>query len=227
MGTASSTKVIKNNAGALQELAALTTSAGAADAQALIALNASGLVDDTIMNASAASGANKIVKQNASGIIDPLILNGTVTSAGVGSAAKVVQLDSNGKLDVTVLPTGIGADTGTLTASEALAAGDFVNVWNNSTVPSVRKADASVSGKEADGFVLAAYAAAASALVYFEGTNNQVTGQVAGKVFLSATTAGKGGAAVPTGTGQIVQVIGFAVSATAINFQSGTPVQLA
>ena len=39
MGTASTTKFIKNNAGTLTEQAALTSSAGAGDAHALVALN--------------------------------------------------------------------------------------------------------------------------------------------------------------------------------------------
>ena len=51
MGTASTTKFIKNNAGTLTEEAALTTSAGAGDAQKVPALNASGVLDASITNA--------------------------------------------------------------------------------------------------------------------------------------------------------------------------------
>jgi hypothetical protein len=75
------------------------------------------------------------------------------------------------------MPTGIGADTASITASEALAAGDLVNIYD-STGAKCRKADASTSGKEAHGFVLAAVESAASATVYFEGSNTQVTGIV-------------------------------------------------
>ena len=50
MGTASTTKVIKNNAGVLTEETTLTTSAGAADANKIVALNASGILDSTIVN---------------------------------------------------------------------------------------------------------------------------------------------------------------------------------
>jgi hypothetical protein len=113
-----------------------------------------------------------------------------------------------------------------ITASEALAAGDLVNVWN-STGAKVRKADASVAGKEAHGFVLAAVSSAASATVYFEGTDTQVTGQTPGVVYLSATTPGLATTTPPSGTGQVVQRVGFATSATAINFQSLPPVVLA
>lgn len=225
MGTASTTKFIKNNAGTLTEQAALTTSAGAGDAQALVALNASGILDDTIINASATTSANKVVKMNGSGIIDPVILNAKNTSAGAGDAAKLVQLDGAGRIDSTMMPVGIGADTATITASEALAAGDFVNVWN-STGAKVRKADATTSGKEAHGFVLSAVSNGASATVYFEGTNTAVTGQTPGPVFL-ATTAGGATSTAPSAAGNVVQRIGFATSATSINFQSQPPVVLA
>jgi len=199
MGTASTTKYIKNNSGALTEEAALTTSAGAGDAQKIPALNASGVLDLTITN-------------------------GKTTSAGAGDSGKLVALDGSGRIDSTMMPVGIGADTATITTSEALSAGDFVNVWN-STGAKVRKADATVSGKEAHGFVLSAYGSSASATVYFEGTNTGVTGQTPGPVFLS-TTAGTATSTAPSGSGNVVQRIGFAVSSTAINFQSQPPIVL-
>lgn len=199
MGTASTTKYIKNNSGALTEEAALTTSAGAGDAQKIPALNASGVLDLTITN-------------------------GKTTSAGAGDSGKLVALDGSGRIDSTMMPVGIGADTATITTSEALSAGDFVNVWN-STGAKVRKADATVSGKEAHGFVLTGAGSGASATVYFEGTNTAVTGQTPGPVFLS-TTAGIATSTAPSGSGNVVQRIGFAVSATAINFQSQPPIVL-
>lgn len=225
MGTASSKKFIKNNAGALTEEAALTTSAGAGDADKIPALNAAGILDDSILNASAASAANKVVKMTPGGIIAPAVLNAVNASAGAGDAAKVVQLDSSGRIDNTMMPVGIGADSASITTSEALSAGDFVNIWN-STGAKARKADATVAGKEAHGFVLVGVGSGAAATVYFEGTNTAVTGQTPGPVFLS-TTAGQAAAAAPTGTGNVVQRIGFAVSATAINFQSQPPITLA
>ena len=198
MGTLSTTKVLKNAAGVLTEETTLTTSAGAGDANKLVALNASGVLDDSILNAS-------------------------VTS----SAGKTVKLDGAGKLDVTVMPVGIGADTAVITASEALVAGDLVNIWNNASAFNVRKADASTAGKEAHGFVLSAVANAGAATVYFEGTNTQMTGLVPGNQFLSSVTAGKTAAAAATGTGKVVQVVGFAVSATSMNFQAELPIVLA
>ena len=149
----------------------------------------------------------------------------TVTSAGAGSDGDLVALDSTGRLDNSVMPVGIGTDTKTIAASESLAAGDWVNVWN-STGAKVRKADATTAGKEAHGFVLAAVSSGANALVYFEGTNTQVSGQTPGPVFLQ-TTAGTGGATIPSASGNVVQNLGVAVSATEVNFERGTPVVLA
>lgn len=224
MGTASTKKFIKNASGALTEEAALTTSAGAGDADKIPALNASGILDDTIVNASATVAANKIAKLNGSGILAPALVNAVNASAGAGDAAKIVQLDSSGRIDNTMMPVGVGADSITLTTSEAIASGDFVNIWNSSGAK-VRKADATVAGKEAHGFVLVGVGAAASATVFFEGTNTGVTGQTPGPVFLG-TTAGLAVAAAPSGSGNIVQRIGFAISATAINFQSQPPITL-
>lgn len=225
MGNASTKKFIKNNSGTLTEEAALTTSAGAADANAIPALNASGILDDSILNASAASGPNKVVKMTAAGIIDPTVLNGAAASAGAADAGKLAQLDSSGRLDTTMLPVGVGADTALIAASEALVAGDLVNIWNSSGAK-VRKADPATAGKEAHGFVLTGFASGATATVYFEGTNTSVTGLTPGPQFLGAT-AGKSTNVAPTGTGKVVQRVGFATSATTLNFNAGSPIVLA
>ncbi len=229
MGTASTTKFIKNNAGALTEVAALTTSAGAGDAQALVALNASGILDSTIVNSTTTSAGaadtGKVAALNASGILDSTIINSKTSSAGAGDAGKIVALDGAGRIDSTMLPVGVGADTQSITASENLAAGDLVNIWNNSGAK-VRKADATVAGKEAHGFVLSAVSSAATATVYFEGTNTAVSGLTPGVQFL-ATTAGTTSSTAPSGTGNIVQRVGFATSATTMNFQSQPPITLA
>ena len=143
----------------------------------------------------------------------------TVTSAGAGDTGKLVALDSTGRIGTSMMPVGIAADTASILASEALATGDFVNIYNNAGTPTCRKADASAAGKQAHGFVLEAVSSAALATVYFEGANTQVTGMVAGQVYLSAATAGKAVAAAPSGTGQVVQNLGVATSATSINVE--------
>lgn len=147
------------------------------------------------------------------------------TSAGAGDAGKIPALDAAGRLDTSMMPVGIAADTASVVASENLAAGDFVNIWN-STGAKARKADATVAGKEAHGYVIAGVTAPAAATVYFEGTNPGVTGQTPGPVYLS-TTAGLATATPPSGAGNVVQRIGFATAPTAINCQIQLPVVLA
>lgn len=148
-----------------------------------------------------------------------------VTSAGAGDAGKIVSLDAGGHIDTTVLPPGVGPDTLTITTSEALSAGNFVNVWT-STGTKVRKADATVAGKEAHGFVLSSASSGASATVYFSGSNTAVTGLTVGPQYLQ-TTAGSSGTTAPTGSGNVVQLVGVANSATSVDFNRGTPITLA
>lgn len=147
------------------------------------------------------------------------------SSAGAGDAGKVVALDATGKLDTTMMPTGIGADTATVAASEDLAAGEFVNIYNDSGAK-CRLADATTAGKQAHGFVLASVTSGNNATIYFEGTNNQVTGATPGTVFLSATAGGFTSTA-PSSAGNVVQRIGVATSATSINVECGQPIVLA
>lgn len=151
---------------------------------------------------------------------------GTQTSAGAANAGDIPALDDTGRLSATMMPVGIGADTALLPASEGLAAGDWVNVWADAGTAKARKADASVAGKEAHGFVLEAVSSAANATVYFEGTNTQVTGQTPGVAFLQ-TTPGTGGPTAPTASGNVVQRVGVALSATSVNFEPGVAVVLA
>ncbi len=151
---------------------------------------------------------------------------GVQTSAGAANAGDLVSLDDTGRIDNSMMPVGIGADTATVQTSEALAAGDFVNIWNDSGSPRVRKADATTAGKEAHGFVLAAVSGGNNATVYLEGTNTQVSSMTAGNVFLQ-TTAGAGGATPPSASGNVVQRLGVAVSATAVSFEPSQPITLA
>lgn len=157
----------------------------------------------------------------------PTEIEATEASTGAAEAGDLVALDATGKLDSTLLPVGIGADTQSIIAFEALAAGDFVNVFDDGGTPSVRKADAS-NGRAAHGFVLAAATAGVATDVYFEGTNTQVTGLAGGFVYLSGTTPGTGQSAPETNAtipGGISQIIGFA-GAQGVNFNAQTPIVL-
>lgn len=155
-----------------------------------------------------------------------LIDAGIQVSTGAGDAGKLPALDNSGRLDTSMMPVGIGADTKAIATSESLAAGDFVNIWNDAGTPKVRKADATTAGKEAQGFVIAAFTHPTEATVYFEGTNTAITGATAGTVFLS-TTAGGFTSTAPSTTGNVVQSIGVATDATSINVEFKNAIELA
>ena len=157
----------------------------------------------------------------------PSDTNANVTSAGAGDAGKIVKLDAAGKLDATLMPAGLTPEARTMQASEALAAGDLVNIWNSGG-PRIRKADATSAGKEAHGFVLAAVANAASGTVYpEENILTGLSGLTPGARQFLATTAGARSETAPATPGQAVQIVGVALSATEMLFRPETPITLA
>jgi hypothetical protein len=167
--------------------------------------------------------ADKYIRNNGGVLTEKAA---TDVSTGAASAGEIPALDNTGRLDLSMMPVGIGPDVYQLTASEALSAGDFINVWNDGGVAKVRKADATTAGKFAHGYVLAAVDLGDPATVYFEGTNTQVSGATPGQTFLS-TTAGGFTSTAPSGAGNVVQRLGVAVSSTEINFERSQPIVLA
>jgi hypothetical protein len=140
------------------------------------------------------------------------------TSAGAGDAGKIAKLDSTGRWDLSMMPTGVTAEVATITTSEALAAGDFVNIWNSTGIKA-RKADATTAGKKADGFVLAAVLSGASATVYLPGSiNTAVSGLTAGADQFLNTTAGGRTETAPSASGNVAQLLGKALSSTSMYF---------
>jgi len=166
--------------------------------------------------------ADKYLKNNGGSLAE---VEGIITSAGAGDAGKIPALDAAGLLAANMMPTGIAADTIPIASSENLAAGDLVNIYNDAGTARCRKADATTVGKEAYGFVLAAVTSPANASVYREGNNTQVTGLTPGLQFLS-TTAGLATNTAPSASGNIVQRVGVASSATNLNFESAQPITL-
>jgi len=167
--------------------------------------------------------ADKYLKQNAGVITE---IEATASSAGAGDAGKIPALGSGGLLNLNMMPTGIAPDTASIVASEALAAGDMVDVYDDGGTSTCRKADATTSGKLATGFVLAAVESAANASIYFEGINNQVTGLTVGPLFLSAAIPGGVTAIAPSASGNVVQSVGRAISATSMSFEPAQPIVL-
>jgi hypothetical protein len=142
----------------------------------------------------------------------------TIVSVGAGDAGKIVGLGADGRLDASVMPVGIGAQTTQAVASEALGAGKFVQYHDNGGVFSARLADNS-NGRQADGFVLAASSAAQAATVYpLDATNTAITGLTVGLRYWLGVAGGV--TATPLvetdagNTNKISQHLGVAKSAT-------------
>lgn len=180
--------------GEFAEQAAIDTSAGAAD-------------------------AGKIAELDASGVLDPSVLN-----AATSGVSKVLMTDGSGRIDLSVLPPGVGLDTANIEAGEGLSAGNLVNLYVSGGAFRVRRADAS-AGRPAHGYVLQAYNLGEIAQVYNEGSNTQVAGLTGERVFLSTTPGGVTNTP-PSVAGQIVQRVGTAYSATAFYFTQGRAIYL-
>jgi len=147
---------------------------------------------------------------------------GIPVSVGIGSANQIVSTNANGKLDSSLMPSGIGSATEVMLASEALSAGDFVNIWDNAGVRSVRKADASNVARFAEGYVLTSVTNGSSATVILQGTNTAVTGLTIGvRYYLSHTNPGTATTTPPpvTTVNAIVQLLGISVATTSLNFE--------
>lgn len=143
----------------------------------------------------------------------------TVTSSGVADDGKIVALDATGRLDNSVMPVGIGTETKSIVATENLAAGNLVNIWSSGGQFRVRKADATSQGKEAHGFVLSSVSSGSPAEVYLEGTITGLTGLTPARYYLS-TTPGEITPTPPANSGNVVQYVGTAVSATELTFEA-------
>lgn len=151
---------------------------------------------------------------------------GLAASTGAGDAGKIPELDGSGRLDSSMMPVGFGSETKVIQASENLAAGDFVNIFN-STGLRVRKADAS-NGRVAHGFVLNSVTSGQNATVYYGNLNTAVSGLTIGnELYLSGSTAGAVTATPPSTSGHTVQRLGVATGTTEMLVEIQTPVELA
>jgi hypothetical protein len=150
---------------------------------------------------------------------------GQVTSSGVGDADKIVALDATGKIDISLLPPGVGAEVVVAISSENLGAGDFVNIYLNGGVSTLRKADATDTTKPAYGFVIAGSTSPASNTMYILGVSNAlVTGLTIGtRYFLDAAVPGGIVATALSAAGNLNQEIGIATTATSILTHNSEP----
>ena len=156
------------------------------------------------------------------------ILNGvktlvTAIATRIDSATsgnKVLMTRADGYIDNSFIPPGVGGETIiSVVASEALAAGDFVNIYSNAGTRNVRKADAS-NARAAHGFVLTSVTSSATASVTLRGENTALTGLTIGTTyFLSSTSAGSVSFTAPIASGNVIQELGYGLSTTSIPFE--------
>jgi len=148
-------------------------------------------------------------------------VTGKVTSTGAGSAGEIPQADTSGKLDISWMPTGIGADTLVREAAEALSANRLLTVIDDAGTPKLALADATVAGRSAVSFCEEAFAVSALATAYNEGTMSGLTGLTIGATYYLGT-AGQVTLTPSNNPGDTLQSIGTAVSATEIVFEPET-----
>jgi len=143
-------------------------------------------------------------------------------STGVADGGKIVATDpATGRFHLSVMPSSVGVPTEVIPATEALGAGDFVEIYSASGTRSCRRADASLSRK-AHGYVLTAVTSGQNATVFKDGTNTAVTAVAVGTDYYLSNSVPGGFSATPpafTNTGHIIQHLGFGVSTTGIEYE--------
>lgn len=142
------------------------------------------------------------------------------TSAGVPDANQIVSTDATGRIHSSLLPPGIGDSSVTAEASEALDAGDFVELWDDAGVIKARLAD-NTNNRPAHGFVKTAAGLAEVATVLRLGEeNDQISGLVVGTdYFLGTAGAARTWAqiqAAPFASGHLIQFLGKASDDTVL-----------
>lgn len=156
------------------------------------------------------SGSGKLIE------VQPI-----TTSAGAGDANKIVQTDSSGKFDISLLPAGIGAEVSIVPSFENLTAGNFINLFSNAGTVNSRKADATTNAKNAHGFTLATVTSPASSTIYGISTKNTaLAALIPGADYWLATTAGGVTTTAPQASGNYVQELGTTESTTAMVFSN-------
>ena len=150
----------------------------------------------------------------------PKEIAGLQASAGVGSAGSIPALNSSGVIDPTMMPPGVEVNAQSFPTSENLAASALVNIFSSSGTPTARNANATDATKPANGMVIASSVSPAANNVYFPGAT--ITGlsglTIGAPVFLSAGTSGAITSTAPSAAGNLVQQVGWALSATSIFF---------
>lgn len=140
------------------------------------------------------------------------------TSAGAGDEGKIPCLDAAGKLNENMMPAGISAETVVVKAGVGdLLANDVVYLHLVTVTPTADKADATDATKRAQGYVKDGATAGDDVTVYLDG-ELPGSGLTIGAKYYLTTTPGTVSVTPPTGSGNMVQCVGEAISATEIKF---------
>ena len=153
--------------------------------------------------------------------VDLKEIEATTVSNGASNGGDLVALNSNGKVDESMMPDGIGADTCTVIASEALSANSLVNIYDDGGTAKARKADQS-NARKAMGYVKTAVESGSSATIYKEGTLTGTSFVIGDNYFLG--TNGSATNTPPTTSGYLWQIVGVAMSATEIDIEIEKPI---
>ena len=107
--------------------------------------------------------------------------------------------------------------------SEALSAGDLVNIYLTGGAMRAQKADATNAAKFANGFVLTAAGVGVPVLVYPSGAFNSAIAVATGQaeVWLSDVTPGAFSLTAPTTSGHLLQTVGAAYQGAGLSFVQG------
>ena len=117
------------------------------------------------------------------------ILRGAVdTSLGSADSGKIVGLNVDGKVDISMIPTSVGKVGCIFALSEPLSAGDWVNVFTDGTDYKARLADVTDSAKVCHGFTTANGIAGDSEITKRSGTGIIVRQVCHNKIYFSAGT---------------------------------------
>mgnify|MGYP000923746693 CR=1 FL=1 len=136
-----------------------------------------------------------------------------VSTGGVGNANKAIELNAQGFIDPSMLAD---AEVKVGNAFEAITALQLVYFKADGTVA---KASAAVGGHKAQGWAANSASIGQPVTVHQEGTIGGLSGLTPeANLFLSASTAGGYTETAPTGTGEIAQIVGVALSDSELNF---------
>jgi hypothetical protein len=140
------------------------------------------------------------------------------TSAGAGSAGLIPALDGSGLIAMNMMPSGVGAETIVVkTGVGNLLANDVVYLHLVTAVLTADKADATDATKRAQGYVKAGTTAGDDCTVWLD-DELPGTGLTPGAKYYLTVTPGTVSVTPPAGSGNMVQAVGEAISATAIKF---------